>query len=124
MASGLINGAFGVSPDYLIGPVIIHIGVNRVISRTTVLYVTIFATLASSIVAMVEDLIQQDYTVLLAFMTVFGTLPGMAIQYQIIKYTQRNSYIIMIFTFCMLFCMISIPSFEIDAVVQNIRTFN
>jgi uncharacterized membrane protein YfcA len=54
---GLLHGTIGVSPGLLLNPMIILLGVHTVVGVSTVVYVVLFATMATSFIAVVEDLL-------------------------------------------------------------------
>jgi len=109
LTCGLIAGSFGVSPGLLLNPVMMVFGVHTVVGVSTVMYAVLFTTMATSFIAVVEDLLNPQYGIVVIIMTILGTYPGILQQNYIIEAYKRNSIIVSIFTFCILFCMIMIP---------------
>jgi uncharacterized membrane protein YfcA len=57
LSCGLIAGAFGVSPGLLLNPVMMVFKCNTIVGVSTVMYVVLFTTMATSFIAVVEDLL-------------------------------------------------------------------
>ena len=49
LASGLLCGTFGLSPEYILSPAILSLNIGPVVARHTVLFITIATTLAITI---------------------------------------------------------------------------
>ncbi|CDW87093.1 UNKNOWN [Stylonychia lemnae] len=119
ISSGLIQGAFGVSIELFATQFILMMGIDQITTRNNILRVTLLSSFAASFVAMTEGLLDYEYTFLVIMMTLLGTVPGVYIQNAVVSQTQRQSYVMIIYTFCMIFSMITIPSFEIDYLIQT-----
>jgi hypothetical protein len=57
LSCGLIAGGFGVSPGLLLNPVMMVFKTNTIVGVSTVMYVVLFTTMATSFIAIVEDLL-------------------------------------------------------------------
>ena len=79
LTCGTISGAFGVSPGLMLNPIFLMLGVNTVIGVTTVMYVVLFVTLATSFLSIFEDLLNPQYGTIVVLMTIIGTYPGILI---------------------------------------------
>lgn len=74
---GAFAAAFsGTGPGSIFCPAIILIGVNPQVATATGMYITLFTTLASTIVVIIMKRILIDYMWLVLFMTFLGTFPG------------------------------------------------
>ena len=119
---GMISGAFGVSPGLLLNPIMLALGVHAVVGVTTVMYVVLYTTFATSFLSIFEDLLNPQYGTVVVIMTILGTYPGILYQNYIIEVTKRTSYVVMLFTFAIIFCMVSMPLLEVEAILKKSET--
>lgn len=113
LTCGIISGGFGVSPGLMLNPIMLALGLNTVVGVSTVMYVVLFTTLATTFLAMFEDLLNPQYGTIVVIMTIIGTYPGILYQNYIIEQYKRASYVTMIFGFAMLFCMVCLPMLQL-----------
>jgi uncharacterized membrane protein YfcA len=73
---GSISGTFGVSPGLLLNPIMLALGVHAVVGVTTVMYVVLYTTFATSFLSIFEDLLNPQYGGVVVIMTILGTYPG------------------------------------------------
>jgi uncharacterized membrane protein YfcA len=76
LSVGVISGAFGVSPGLLLNPIMLALGVHTVVGVSTVMYVVLYTTLATSFLSIFEDLLNPEYGTVVVFLTILGTYPG------------------------------------------------
>jgi uncharacterized membrane protein YfcA len=73
---GMISGGFGVSPGLLLNPIMLILGVHTVVGVSTVMYVVLYTTFATSFLSIFEDLLNPEYGTLVVILTIIGTYPG------------------------------------------------
>jgi uncharacterized membrane protein YfcA len=56
LTCGIISGGFGVSPGLMLNPIMLALGINTVVGVSTVMYVVLFTTFATTFLSIFEDL--------------------------------------------------------------------
>mmetsp|Transcript_32873 Transcript_32873/g.23760 ORF Transcript_32873/g.23760 Transcript_32873/m.23760 type:complete len:89 (-) Transcript_32873:215-481(-) len=76
---GLAAGSFGVGPGLIFNPIMIAIGLHPAVASATGMYMVIYSTLSASIVSIIMGNVETIYTIVIVFMTIIGTYPGIKI---------------------------------------------
>lgn len=119
LSCGMISGAFGVSPGLLLNPIMLALGLNTVVGVSTVMYVVLFTTLATTFLSIFEDLLNPQYGTIVVIMTIIGTYPGILYQNYIIEVYKRNSIVVVLFGIAMLFCMVTLPMLQLQTILNE-----
>lgn len=73
---GFASGAFGIGLGSIFNPIFLALDVNPTVAGSTGVYLSLFSCMTTSIFAMIDGLLQPQFTCLMLFLTILGTIPG------------------------------------------------
>ena len=76
LAIGVVNGATGVPGGSMLSPILIALGIHSAVAGSSLLFVGVIVTLASSVLAVYADLLNLEYGAVVLVLTVISTYPG------------------------------------------------
>ena len=108
----------GIGPGLIFNSVMIQLDMHPAVASATGMYITMFTTLAATINVLINDKLNQPYSLMINLLTIVGTIPGLFGQVWLVKKTGRTQFTVLILLSFLIFCLVSVLPLSI---VESIR---
>lgn len=106
---GWAAGALGLGGGSIYNPVFLTLGVHPKVSGSSSMYLILFSTFNSSLVAYLNGILDLEYCAVLGVMSMIGAGIGMGITDWVIEKTGRASIIVWVLAFILILSAVVIP---------------
>ncbi len=119
--SGILASALGLGGGVMYNPIFLSLGVAPKVAAATGMHLIRYSTLSASIGYLVFGTLDLRYGAFLAVLTVIGAILGIVFVNRLVKKLGRQSPIVMILCFVLLFCAVLIPSYGLTTLMDDVN---
>jgi uncharacterized membrane protein YfcA len=107
--AGLLSGLLGVGGGLVLSPMLLDFGVHPFVTTATSNYLVMLISLSTTSQYYMQGMLNLNYGIFCALFAVIGSFIGTLIIFRIVQKTKKNSILIFLLGFVLLFSSISIP---------------
>lgn len=107
--AGVLSGMLGVGGGLILGPMLLDFGVHPFVSTATSNYLVMLISLSTTSQYYLQGQLNLNYGIFCTMFSVIGSFLGTLIIFRLVQKTKKNSILIFLLGFVMLFSSLSIP---------------
>jgi uncharacterized membrane protein YfcA len=119
--AGLIAGLVGIGGGLIIGPLLIELGVNPIISTVTSNFLVLFTSSSTSIQFTLMGMMNLNYGGICTLFSIIGSFIGTVTVHYLLIVTKRESVLVIVLSFVLLLSTILLPGYSIYETVSNLK---
>lgn len=111
--AGLIAGIVGIGGGLIIGPLLIGLGVNPIISTVTSNFLVLFTSSSTSIQFTLMGMMNINYGGICTFFSIVGSFIGTVTVHYILLITKRESILVILLALVLMMSTIMLPGYSL-----------
>lgn len=111
--AGVIAGLVGIGGGLIIGPILIELGVNPVISTVTSNFLVLFTSSSTSIQFTLMGMMNINYGGICTLFSIVGSFIGTVTVHYLLLITKRESVLVIVLSFVLLLSSILLPGYSL-----------